>query len=82
VEEQLARRAQEAGGSFERGDLSLSSSRQEEMLTESGQVSPEGLEDERELPVGTISDTPLSAVDKEPSSSESTVRTRNDHIEL
>jgi hypothetical protein len=52
------------------------------MLTESGQVSPEGLEDERELPVGTISDTPLSAVDKEPSSSESTVRTRNDHIEL
>ena len=43
MEERLAKRAQEAGGSFERGELSLSSARQEELLTEDG-----GLEGETE----------------------------------
>jgi len=78
----LARLAQEAGGSFERGELSLSSSRQEEMLTEAGGVSPpEGTEAEGEF-VGTVSDTPRSELDVRPSSSEPTTRSQNDHGEL
>ena len=47
VEERLAKQAQEAGGSFERGELSLSSIRQEELLTEDGGSSGGETETER-----------------------------------
>ena len=40
MEDELSREAEEAGGSFERGELSLSSNRQEEILAEA-ELEPE-----------------------------------------
>jgi len=79
VEERLAKQAREAGGSFERGELSLSSSRQEEMLTEDVGVPLGEAEPEEEA----VSDAPDSIIGGgQPSDSERVVRTPGDHTEL
>ena len=81
MEEQLAKQAQEAGGSFERGELSLSSARQEELLTEDGGSSEGEIEVETD-PAESMSERPDGAADVESSSARPPPRTPSDHSEL